>query len=168
MKAMPLALLVSAFFLTPPSHGSEDKGAAVARFSGYISSWRQECAQDCGLPIALSSNIPVTFDLYIPLKPGEAFSVKRRVSFDLPDKKKMEVELSFYAVCPKSDAVAQEYCAGLYYQAQVRLEGEADSFCGVSLNKADAVPFPVLMCLGGDKSRVGRRIGITLHRELLF
>lgn len=164
---MLLPFFISALFLTPSSR-AQDSGAAVAQFSGYISSWRQDCAGDCGLPIAFSSSIPVTFDLNIPLKPGEVVSIKRRLSLDLPDKKKMGVEISFYAVCPKSEAAPQNYCPGLYYQAQARLSGETEAFCGVSLNKADAVPFPVLMCAGGDKSHPGRSIGITLHRELLF
>lgn len=167
MEAMLLPLIILTLFLAPSSR-AQDPGAAVAHFSGYVSSWRQDCAQDCGLPTALSSNVPVTFDLNVPLKPGEAVSVKHRISFDLPTKKKMRVEISLYAVCPKSEAARGDSCPGLYYQAQVSLGGETDAFCGVSLNKADAVPFPVLMCSGGDKKNPGRRIGITLHRELLF
>ncbi|MFI5361947.1 MAG: hypothetical protein ACHQ49_08265, partial [Elusimicrobiota bacterium] len=52
-----------------------------------------------------------------------------------------------------------------YLQIQAVLKGDARAFCSVSLNPADAQPFPVMMCAGENLGRAGERLGVSLSRK---
>lgn len=138
--------------------------------TGFVSAWRQDCsgAGECAVPVAVKSDEAVSVRLDVPSAPGEARTarVKKEYAFGA-NGEKVAATFTFYYLCPK-DAVNDAWndpCPTRYVQAQVALSGDARGFCAASLNPADAVPFPVLMCAGENARRPGERLGLSLHRK---
>ena len=137
-------------------------GEPEMELSGYISAWTQDCRGGaCALPVPGARNAPITLRLGMPSAPGQASAAHSSHKLAL-DGGELAAELDLYAICPY---VGREGCAGRYFQAQVRLDGQAGAFCASSLNAGDFAPFPVMMCAGQTPD--GRRFGVTLHRKPL-
>lgn len=157
MKALLAALLASAPVSAPPLEGVVVAPDGVARFSGYVSSWRRK---DGGLPAAVQGNVPFDRSLALPGAPGQATTATERLSFAGG----LEAAVRLYAVCPHGPPAGSP-CPGLYYQVQLELSGAASGFCSASLNGGDALPLPVLQCAGRERGVPGSWLGVTLHRR---
>jgi len=140
--------------------------AGSADFSGYISSWRQDCSNGCALPAAQASEA-AAFKIDVPMNPGEARVAKFARSFGFASGEKIEASFTVYYLCPRDGhaSPAGESCPSRYLQIQAVLKGDARAFCSVSLNPADAQPFPVMMCAGENLGRAGERLGVSLSRK---
>jgi len=133
-------------------------GRPVLPLKGFVSLWAQDCGNGCGLPSPLLKNDPVELALGLPDAAGEFRSVRLERLYPVQGQS-LKVRADFYALCPPAAKGAA--CAGRYFQVQVELSGAAAALCTVSLNEADAAPFPVLACAAPQGSR---RIGVSLHR----
>ena len=162
----PVGAFASAFFGGPeagyapvPSELPSVKAPGVSA-AGFISVWTQDCsAGGCGLPQGVMPARKAAFDMVLPDGPGSAQVKEIRENFTVEGLGKLNVRLSFYAICPFG---AAEGCPSRYFQVQAELSGAASAFCAASLNAADFLPFPVFMCAGVPAA--GRRLGITLSR----
>lgn len=137
-------------------------------FSGYISSWRQSCDQECALPVGEEQNKPVGFKLNLPVSPGEAGVARFSREFHFKTDsgiERIKVNFVIYAICPRNAVPdGEDPCPLRYFQAQIEIKGDARAFCGASINQDDAFPFPVLMCAGVSRNDPFRRLGVSLHR----
>ncbi len=143
-----------------PLKGAAREAAAVA---GHLSVWTQDCPGGaCAIPQGAAPARTVKFEMALPASAGEARTKTVVEKFDLAGAGRLRVKLSFYSVCPYGSV---EGCPARYFQVQAELSGAADAFCAASLNAADFLPFPVLMCAGNFLP--GKRLGVTLHRQPL-
>jgi hypothetical protein len=135
-------------------------------FSGFVSSWRQDCANGCALP-AGGESAAAAFSVDVPMNPGEARVAKFDRTFVFAAGEKVAAAFTVYYLCPR-DAAAEpggDSCPARYLQVQAVLSGDARAFCAASLNPADAHPFPVMMCAGENLRRPGERLGVSLSRR---
>ncbi len=102
------------------------------------------------------------------MNPGEVRTAALEKTFAFATGEKIRAAFTvYYAVCPR-DAAAKpgvDSCPARYVQVQAVLSGDARAFCAVSLNPADAHPFPVMMCAGENLRRPGERLGVSLSRR---
>lgn len=147
----------------PLRTGAARAGGESAPVEGYLSVWTQDCpAGACALPQSQAPARKVGFELGLPASAGEARAKTVVEEFDLPGLGLLAVKLSFYAICPYGSSSG---CPARYFQAQAELSGPAAAFCAASLNAADFLPFPVLICAGYPRPEM--RLGVTLHRQPL-
>jgi hypothetical protein len=140
--------------------------AAAMDFNGFVSSWKQDCANGCALPAAGDSQA-AAFKVDVPMNPGEARVAKFEKTFAFATGEKVTAAFTVYFLCPR-DAEAEpgaDSCPARYLQVQAVLSGDARAFCAASLNPADAHPFPVMMCAGENLRRAGERLGVSLTRK---
>lgn len=140
--------------------------ASALDFSGFVSSWKQDCTDGCALPAGEGSGA-ASFQVDEPMNPGEARIGKFERTFAFKTGEKIQAAFTVYFVCPR-DAKSQpgvDSCPSRYLQVQAVLTGDARAFCGAALNLADAHPFPVMMCAGENLRRPGERLGVSLSRE---
>lgn len=140
--------------------------ASALDFSGFLSSWKQDCAGGCALPAGEQSGA-ASFAVDEPMNPGEARTAKFERAFVFQTGEKVQAVFSVYFVCPRGakGEPGGDSCPSRYLQVQAVLSGDARAFCGAALNLADARPFPVLMCAGENARRPGERLGVSLSRE---
>ncbi|HEX4046266.1 MAG TPA: hypothetical protein VH309_00440 [Elusimicrobiota bacterium] len=140
--------------------------AAALGFSGFASSWKQDCTDGCAPPAGAATEA-AAFQLDVPMNPGEARVARFEKDFAFPTGERISAAFTVYYVCPRGAAPAPgvDSCPSRYVQVQAALSGDARAFCAVSLNPADAQPFPVMMCAGENLRRPGERLGISLSRE---
>lgn len=140
--------------------------ASALDFSGFLSSWRQDCTNGCALPAGQESGA-ASFSVDEPMNPGEARIGKFSRTFAFETGEKVQAAFTVYFLCPRG-AKGQpgvDSCPSRYVQVQAVLSGDARAFCAASLNPADAHPFPVMMCAGENLRRPGERLGVSLSRE---
>ncbi len=103
----------------------------------------------------------------MPAAPGEARIAKFSKTFAFATGEKISAAFTVYYVCPRDagSAPGEDACPSRYVQVQAVLTGDARAFCAVSLNPADAHPFPVMMCAGENLRRPGERLGVSLSRK---
>lgn len=140
--------------------------AAALDFSGFASSWKQDCTDGCAPPAGAAGEA-AAFSLDVPMSPGEARVARFEKDFVFPTGEKISAAFTIYYVCPRGAAPAPgaDSCPSRYLQVQAALSGDARAFCAASLNPADAHPFPVMMCAGENLRRPGERLGVSLSRE---
>jgi len=142
--------------------------AAAMDFNGFVSSWKQDCADGCALPTGGESG-SAAFEVDVPMNPGEARVAKFTRNFAFATGEKVTASFTVYFVCPREAGVetapGEDSCPSRYLQVQAVLSGDARAFCAVSLNPADAHPFPVMMCAGENLRREGERLGVSLSRK---
>ena len=140
--------------------------AAALDFSGFVSSWKQDCTNGCALP-AGEESAAAAFKADEPMNPGEVRVAKFERAFAFATGEKMKAAFTVYFVCPRgaADEPGVDSCPSRYLQVQAVLTGDARAFCAASLNLADARPFPVMMCAGENLRRPGERLGVSLSRE---
>lgn len=140
--------------------------ASALDFSGFVSSWKQDCTDGCALPAGEQSG-PASFRVDEPMNPGEARVGKFERTFSFKTGETVRAEFTVYFVCPRAakGRPGVDSCPSRYLQVQTVLSGDAKAFCGAALNLADAHPFPVLMCAGENLRRPGERLGVSLSRE---
>jgi hypothetical protein len=156
MKSLPLFILCAVLAVD----------SSALDFSGYVSSWKQDCTDGCAPPAGASGG-QAAFAVDVPMNPGEARVAKFEKSFAFESGEKIVADFTAYYVCPR-DAAAKpgvDSCPARYVQMQVVLTGDARAFCAASLNPADAHPFPVMMCAGENLRRPGERLGVSLSRK---
>jgi hypothetical protein len=156
MKSLALLALLSA------------APAAALDFSGYVSSWKQDCSDGCAPPVGAAGEA-AAFAVDVPMNPGEARVASFEKSFAFDSGEKIRAAFTVYYVCPR-DAAAEpgvDSCPTRYVQVQAVLSGDAKAFCAASLNAEDAHPFPVMMCAGENLRRAGERLGVSLSRREL-
>ena len=158
-----MKILLAAFFCF-----STVGAASALDFSGYVSSWKQDCTSGCVPPVG-SSGEAAAFVVDVPTIPGEARVAKFEQTFVFVSGEKIRATFTVYYVCP-ADAMPEldgDACPARYVQVQAALTGDARAYCAASLNPADAHPFPVMMCAGENVRRPGERLGVTLSRKAL-
>ncbi len=140
--------------------------AAAMDFAGYVSSWKQDCANGCALPGGGSSET-AAFKVDVPMNAGEARVAKFSKTFVFASGEKIWADFTVYFVCPAGSQgnPGEDSCPSRYLQVQAVLTGDARAFCAASLNPADAHPFPVMMCAGENLRRPGERLGVSLSRR---
>ena len=140
--------------------------AAALNFSGFVSSWKQDCTNGCALPAGEESG-PASFMVDEPMNPGEAHTGKFERAFAFKTGEKVFAAFTVYFVCPRGGAgePGVDSCPARFIQIQAVLTGDARAFCAASLNPADAHPFPVMMCAGENLRRPGERLGVSLSRQ---
>lgn len=157
---MSRALLATLLVLSAAS-------ASAAGFSGYLTAWTQDCAgEKCAPSVGAGESQKVAFSLDAPVGPGEARVQRFSREFHLPTGETVRADVSVYFICPAGAAAGDggDPCPSRFVQVQTALSGSAQAFCGVSLNLADARPFPVLACAGPSVSSPSRRLGVSLSR----
>lgn len=162
---------LAAVLLGASARAQSPAPAAPSGLSGYVSAWRQECVDSCGVPTAEGGSESAKAALTAPTRPGQAQSAVVEEDFAIAADataaaERVHAKLTFYYVCPRGSA-ADADCPSRYVQVQIELTGGARAFCAASLNSADAFPFPVLMCAGDDARRPGGRLGVSLSRQTL-
>ena len=140
--------------------------ASALDFSGFVSSWKQDCTNGCALPAGEESGA-ASFSVDEPMNPGEARLGKFERTFAFKTGETVKAAFTVYFVCPRAEKgrPGVDSCPSRYLQVQAVLTGDARAFCGAALNLADARPFPVLMCAGENLRRPGERLGVSLSRE---
>lgn len=140
--------------------------AAALDFSGFVSSWKQDCTNGCALP-AGEESAPAAFSADEPMNPGEAHVGRFERTLAFKTGEKVLAAFTVYFVCPRGavNRPGVDSCPQRYVQVQAVLTGDARAFCAASLNPADAHPFPVMMCAGENLRRPGERLGVSLSRE---
>lgn len=165
MRSQLSALVLLGALLAPARAAAP---AAALEFSGFVSAWRQDCANGCAVPESAAPGQDGAFRLDVPMNPGEARTAKFEREFVLtPSGERIKAVVTAYFICPR-DAKPQpgvDSCPTRYVQVQAVLSGDARAFCGASLNPADAHPFPVMMCAGENLRRAGERLGVSLSRR---
>ncbi|MFI5345844.1 MAG: hypothetical protein ACHQ51_05675 [Elusimicrobiota bacterium] len=160
-------VLLSAAVLAASAAAAASPGAA-ADYAGFVSAWRQDCTNGCGVPAGAGPGQAAAFRLDVPMNPGEARTTKFEREFVLaPTGERIKAAFTVYAVCPHGakPEPGGDSCPSRYVQIQAVLSGDARAFCAASLNDADARPFPVMMCAGENLRRPGERLGISLSRQ---
>ncbi|MBI5884228.1 MAG: hypothetical protein HZB91_14125 [Elusimicrobia bacterium] len=155
--------------------GASGQEAQALDLRGFLSFWTQDCGNGCGLPQPAAPAMPAELSLPLPGRPGEATSARFERQAALGMTSVLQAKVTAFAVCPRETgsatsggpAARKVSCPDRYFQIQVEVRGEAEVFCGMSMDEHDLVPFPVLMCAGTSKSEPSRRVGVTLHRKPL-
>jgi len=157
MKKFPAALLLVCFAAA---------SASAMDFSGFLSSWKQDCTDGCALPAGEESGA-ASFSVDEPMNPGEARLGTFERTFSFKSGETVKAVFTVYFVCPRpaKGQPGVDSCPTRYVQVQAVLSGDARAFCGAALNPADAHPFPVMMCAGENLRRPGERLGVSLSRE---
>ncbi len=160
---MTLRAALAALLLAVPASAAP---GTVADLSGYLSAWSQDCSNGCALPAAQGRSAAASLSVEVPETPGEARAASLERDFVFAGGERVHARVSVYYLCPR-DAVSapgSDPCPARYLQVQTVLSGDAAAFCAASLNPADAVPFPVMMCAGDDLRRPRVRLGVSLSR----
>ncbi|HXT01240.1 MAG TPA: hypothetical protein VN915_11230 [Elusimicrobiota bacterium] len=141
-------------------------GASALDFSGFVSSWKQDCTDGCALPAGEESGA-ASFAVDEPMNPGEARIGKFSRTYAFKTGETVSADFTVYFVCPRGakGEPGVDSCPSRYLQVQAVLTGDARAFCAASLNPADAHPFPVMMCAGENRRRPGERLGVSLSRD---
>ena len=108
--------------------------AAAMDFSGFVSSWKQNCTDGCAPP-AGGTTEPASFKADVPMTPGEARISKFEKIFSFPSGEKIRASVTVYFLCPPDSAgePGGDSCPTRYLQVQTVLSGDARAFCAAAL-----------------------------------